>query len=233
MKQTYFILFLFFCLFGQTAFSQDYKQHSIVLAKSSLDYLYQDCENKLEIIVPEIEGDYDGLLVVSSDAKVERDKKIPYLFSIYPKKTAEKIHLELYFYGDKIKTKSFNVKPFPTPKLVLYSHNENRIINGSLHSFPSKVQIKFSLGEYEDMVLAHENKCKTSFFEIRLYRDGKVIYSTKTKESYFSSETTFAIWKLAKLGDYLVVEAIDVIRTSSDGKTHKIREIQPLKIRFK
>ena len=233
MKQTYFILFLFFCLFGQTAFSQDYKQHSIVLAKSSPNYLYQDCENKLEIIVPEIEGDYDGLLVVSSDAKVERDKKIPYLFSIYPKKTAEKIHLELYFYGDKIKTKSFDVKPFPTPTLVLYSYNESNIIEGLVHRLPFQLKIKLSLGYYEDIILSEHNRYKTDFFEVKLYRDTKVIYSTKTTDTSFSNKTISTLNDVIKVGDYLVVKAIDVIRTSSDGKIYKIREIQPLKIRFK
>ncbi len=214
----------------QYVFSQIYNEHSIILEKGTPNYLYKDCENKIEIIIPEIEGDYLGLLVVSADAKVEQNKELPYVFSIFPNEHAEKVLLELYFYGNKIATKYFRLKPFPTPEVVLLSHNS--IINSSIHRLPSNIEIQFSLGNFEDDFLKHENRYKADYYEIKLYRKEDVVFSTKTKETGFSSETISAIWQNAKKGDYLTIKAVGVKRKSADGKIHKLSQLKTLEIRF-
>lgn len=230
MKKLTLFIVLLFALSLQTLFAQTYNKHSIILERGQLNYLYKDCENRVEIIIPEVEGDYLGLLVVSVDAKVEQNKKLPYVFSIFPNPHTEKILLEFYFYGEKIATKYFSLNPFPTPEVVLFSHN--RIIDNRIHRLPSQIEIQFSLGNFEDDFLAHENNYKADFFEIKLYRKDKVIFSTKTKEIAFSTELTFAVWKQAKIGDYLTIKAVGVKRKAADGKIYKVKQIETLKIKF-
>lgn len=233
MKKIALFIVLFFALNLQTLFAQTYNKHSIILEIGELNYLYKDCENRVEIIIPEIEGNYLGLLVVSADAKVEQNKELPYVFSVFPNQHAEKVLLELYFYGDKIATKYFNLKPFPTPQVVLFSHNYNRILESRISRLPSYVEIEFSLGYYfEDDFLAHENNYKADFFEIKLYREDKVIFSSKIREPVFSTDTSLPFWQLPKVGDYLTIKAVGVKRKAADGKIHRVKQIEMLEIEF-
>lgn len=81
--------------------------------------------------------------------------------------------------------------------------------------------------------MKHENRYKADYFEIKLYRKEEVIFSTKTKETAFSSETTFAVWQNAKMGDYLTIKAVGVKRKAADGKIYKLNQLKTLEIRFK
>jgi hypothetical protein len=80
--------------------------------------------------------------------------------------------------------------------------------------------------------LKHENRYKADYFEIKLYRKGKVIFSTKIKEAIFSTDTSLPFWQLPKTGDYLTVKAVGVKRKAADGKIHKVRQVKTLEIRF-
>ena len=133
----FILILLFSFLKTQYVFSQIYNEYSILLEKDIPNYLYKDCENRVEIIIPEIEGDYLGLLVISADAILGRNKELPYVFSVFPNQHAENVLLELYFYGDKIATKYFSLKPFPTPEVVLFSHNHGKIIDNRIYRLPS------------------------------------------------------------------------------------------------
>ncbi|WP_375563323.1 hypothetical protein ACE193_12490 [Bernardetia sp. OM2101] len=232
MNKLALFIVLFFTLSSKALFAQTYNEYSIILEKGTLNYLYKGCENRVEIIIPEIEGDYLGLLVVSAHAKVEQNKELPYIFSISPKLHAEKVTLELYFYGDKIATKYFRLKPFPIPKVVLFSYRKDKIVESRISRLPSYVAIQFSLGNFENEFLAHENNYKADFFEVKLYRADKVIFSSKIRESVFSTDTSLPFWQLPKTGDYLTVKAVGVKRKAADGKIHKVRQLKNLKIEF-
>lgn len=232
-----FLLFILILSFSflktHYIFSQVYNEHSIILDKGQLNYLYKDCENRVEIIIPEIEGDYLGLLVVSADASIKQNEKKPYVFSVIANNHAEKITLEIYFYGNKITTKLFYLKSFPVPQVVLFSYRKDKIVESRISRLPSYVAIQFSLGTFEDDFLAHENNYKADYFEIKLYRKDKIIFSSKVREPVFSTDTSSPFWQLPQIGDYLTVKAVGVKRKTADGKVYKVRQLETLEIGFK
>lgn len=176
----------------------------IQIQSASVQALYRNCGNKLDVQVPALGAAYNPSFKVKGGASIGgRGGKV----TIIP--TAPNVDLSVYSSGTFIGTQKFRVKSIPKPELVLKSGGKEIDLKRGVSKVPREISLIAVPDADFAQFLPDDANYRVTKWEVTLARGArpievKQITSTKANLASFVSK--------ARAGDRIVIEAKEVQR---------------------
>ncbi len=187
----------------------------IQIQSASVQALYRNCGNKLDVQVPALGAAYiPSFKVKGGTSQGGKGGKV----TIIP--TAPNVELSVYSSGIFIGTQKFRVKQIPKPELVLKSGGKEIDLKRGVSKVPREITLQAIPDPDFAQFLPEDARYRVTKWEVTLARgsrgiETKVVTSSKANLSSFVSK--------ARPGDRIVVEAKEVQRMNFRNERENVK----------
>jgi gliding motility-associated protein GldM len=187
----------------------------ISITSASVQALYRNCGNKLDVQVPALGAAYAPTFNVkggtSQGGKGGQVTVIP---------TSPTLDLSVYSSGTFIGTKSFRVKDIPKPELVLKSGGKEIDLKRGVTQVPRELSLDAEADPDFAEFLPEDARYRVTQWEVTLARGPRPIDSKKVT----SNKVSLGDWvSKARPNDRIVIEAKEVQRMNFKGERETVR----------
>lgn len=189
----------------------------IQIQSASVQALYLNCGNALQINVPAL-GNYYNPTFRASGADVITSSK-PGSITVVPSK--RKVVLTVNNSGSRIGSETFKVRRIPKPSVVPYGGSRPiDLKNGLSTNALTRISMKAIPDESFAEFLPKDARYNVSRWEAILARGKRAIASKKLNSSTFKIPSTWR--EKAREGDRIIIEVKEVVRKNFRNKTEKV-----------
>ena len=189
----------------------------IQVQAAAVQALYYNCGNELNIQVPALGNAYNPSFAPTGARVLPSSKKG--LITVIP--SAKKVTLSLSNNGDFIGKETFNVRPVPNPELAVITRGKKVNLKTGLSQCPRSISIKAIPDETFASFLPKEANYKITEWEVTLSRNNKPRAGGKLRFRSQNANIT-RLASIAKPGDLLFVEVLEVERTNFKGESDPV-----------
>jgi len=187
----------------------------ISITSASVQALYRNCGNKLDVQVPALGAAYEpSFRTKGGSSQAGRGGQV----TIVP--TSPSLELSVYSSGTFIGTKKFRVKAIPKPELVLKSGGREINLKQGVNQVPR--ELTFSAVPDEDFAqfLPDDARYRVTEWEVTLARGPRPIAS----KTVTGTKVNLGDWvSKARSNDRIVVEAKEVQRMNFKGEREPVK----------
>ena len=187
----------------------------IQIQSASVQALYRNCGNKLDVQVPALGASYvPSFRVKGGSSQGGKGGKV----TIIP--TAPSVDLSVYSSGTFIGTQKFRVKQIPKPELVLKSGGKEIDLKRGVSQVPREITLQAMPDDDFAQFLPQDARYRVTKWEVTLARgarglETKQVTSTKVSLASFVSK--------ARPGDRIVIEAKEVQRMNFKNEKEDVK----------
>jgi gliding motility-associated protein GldM len=187
----------------------------IQIQSASVQALYRNCGNKLDVQVPALGAAYaPSFSVKGGSSQGGKGGQV----TIIP--TSPKVDLSVYSSGTFIGTQSFRVKDIPKPELVLKSGGKEIDLKRGVSGVPRELMLDAVPDPDFAEFLPEDARYRVTEWEVTLARGPRPIDSKKVT----SNKVSLSDWvSKAKPNDRIVIEAKEVQRMNFKGERETVR----------
>lgn len=196
----------------------------IQIQSASVQALYRNCGNKLDVQVPALGAAYNPTFRVKGGTfQGGRGGKV----TIVP--TAPNIDLSVYSNGVFIGTQKFRVKNIPKPELVLKSGGKEIDLKRGVTNIPREITLNAVPDPDFAQFLPEDARYRVTKWEVTLARGPRAI---ETKQVTTTRANLASFVSKARPGDRIVIEAKEIQRMNfkNERETVKISVNESIKI---
>ena len=187
----------------------------IQIQSASVQALYRNCGNKLDVQVPALGAAYNpSFSVKGGTSQGGRGGKV----TIIP--TAPSVDLSVYSSGTFIGTQQFRVKQIPKPELVLKSGGKEIDLKRGVSQVPREITLDAEPDEDFAQFLPEDARYRVTKWEVTLARGARGL-ETIPVTSRNANLSSFV--SKARPGDRIVIEAKEVQRMNFKGEREDVR----------
>ena len=196
----------------------------IQIQSASVQALYLNCGNELDVQVPSLGTSYDPRFSASGGQVLTGKKRGN--ITIVP--NSAKVSLSVNSGGNFIGKQEFKVKRIPKPEIEVYAGRNPVNIARGLSTPPRSLTIRAEPDESFQQFLPKDARFRVDRTVITLVRGGRAVKSTRVNGPSANLSTLAA---QARSGDDLVVEVQQVLRRNFRDQVEKFNNYGPRVIR--
>lgn len=187
----------------------------IQIQSASVQALYRNCGNKLDVQVPALGAAYiPSFKVKGGSSQGGKGGKV----TIIP--TAPNVELSVYSSGIFIGTQKFRVKQIPKPELVLKSGGKEIDLKRGVSKVPREITLQAIPDPDFAQFLPEDARYRVTKWEVTLARGARGI---ETKQVTSSKANLSSFVSKARPGDRIVVEAKEVQRMNFRNERENVK----------
>ncbi|MCY4418833.1 MAG: gliding motility protein GldM [Cytophagales bacterium] len=181
-------------------------QPVIQIQSASVQALYLNCGNELDVQVPSLGTNYDPVFQLSGGGQVIKGARKGQI-TIIPRAT--EVTLSVSSGGNKIGSQNFKVKRIPRPEIKVYSNGREVDQKKGVKRAPRSLNIRAVSDESFEQFLPKDARFRVTGAEIALVRAGRAVSVTRATSGKISIANLAA---QARPGDAIVIEVKNVQR---------------------
>lgn len=190
----------------------------IQVKAATVQSLYRNCGNELDIQVPSLGVAYNPTFKVEGGDLIPGSKKG--VITVIPK--TSKVHIQVYNQTHLIGTESFMVQDIPTPQIsITTNHQPIDLKLGVAAPGPRVLEVKIVPNKYFQDFLPKDARYRVVEWAITLARGTRPIHILETTDSVVDITN---IASLAKSGDRLVIEIKKIQRQNFKNQVETIMD---------
>lgn len=213
--------------FGDTTLtiSEEYYvvKPTIDIKSTTVNALYRNCDNQLEVDVPALGQAYQPNFSASGASVSSRGK----VASIVPDGSSKKVTLTVKSGGDLIGSKEFDVRGIPKPDVVLLSNGKKIDERMGIPNTSSNISVRIVPNEEFAALLPKEANYAIASWEVTAAA-GKKLIGTQKGNGPSVSISGLMTELASRPGGRLVVEIKSVKRKNSRGEIEEVRGMNGL-----
>ncbi|MCK5207288.1 MAG: gliding motility protein GldM [Cyclobacteriaceae bacterium] len=187
----------------------------IQIQSASVQALYRNCGNKLDVQVPALGAAYNpSFRVKGGSSQGGRGGKI----TIVP--TSPTVELSVYSSGTFIGKQKFRAKPIPKPELVLKSGGNEIDLKRGVSKIPREITLQAVPDADFAQFLPDDANYRVTKWEVTLARQQRAI---ETKQVTSTKANLASFVSKARPGDRIVIEAKEVQRMNFKKEKENVR----------
>ncbi|WP_109833005.1 type IX secretion system motor protein PorM/GldM [Reichenbachiella versicolor] len=192
----------------------------IQIQSASVQALYLNCGNELNVNVPALGTSYNPSFNVKGGTSVKGADKGQ--VTIVPK--SAKVTLSVSSNGNLIGSQDFKVKRIPKPEIKVYSGGREVDMKRGVKSCPRSIKLQAVADESFAQFLPKDAKFQVAGAEITLVRSGRAVVPMKTTSPNVNLSR---LASQARSGDAIVIEIKKVKRKNFQGKIEDFPNFSP------
>ena len=187
----------------------------IQIQSASVQALYRNCGNKLDVQVPALGAAYNpSFRVKGGTSQGSKGGKV----TIIP--TAPNVVLSVYSSGTFIGTQKFRVKSIPKPELVLKSGGKEIDLKRGVSKIPREITLDAVPDPDFAQFLPQDARYRVTKWEVTLARGARAI---ETKRVTTTKISLASFVSKARAGDRIVIEAKEVQRLNFRSEKENVK----------
>lgn len=187
----------------------------IQIQSASVQALYRNCGNKLDVQVPALGAAYNpSFKVKGGTSQGGKGGKV----TIIP--TAPNVDLSVYSSGTFIGTQKFRVKSIPKPELVLKSGGKEIDLKRGVSKIPREITLQAVPDADFAQFLPQDARYRVTKWEVTLARGARAI---ETKKVTTTKANLASFVSKARPGDRIVIEAKEVQRLNFKNEKENVK----------
>lgn len=187
----------------------------IQIQSASVQALYRNCGNQLDVQVPALGAAYNpSFKVKGGSTQGGKGGKV----TVIP--TAPSVNLSVYSGGIFIGSQKFRVKQIPKPELVLKSGGREIDLKRGVKKVPREITLQAVADDDFAQFLPKDARYRVTKWEVTLARGARAV---ETKQVSGTKANLASFVSKARPNDRIVIEAKEVQRMNFRGEKEKIK----------